>query len=172
MCIQVRLRWRLRCLFFHPSLCCCSWLLYYLLGYNIFLLWVWSAAALEMFCDQQIPGIKFKPCVGRGAQTIVGAAKEKPSNPNSYGVGIGIHLFAKTRVLWTHRQHRPRAKGSRGSFTLSALSIYLITVLLIMLKPKHSFFNAVPQDIVCPVCLWCSALLEEDAIIWIWQRAQ
>lgn len=168
MCIQVRLRWRLRCRSFHPSLLCCSWSLY-LIGYNIFLLGVWTAAALEMFCGQQIPGIKFELCSSwQGYLNHCRCSKRE-----AFIRELGLEsTSAKTHVLWTLRQRRPWAKGSRGSFTLSALSIYLITVLLIMLKSKHFFFSAVPQDIVCPVCLWCSALLEEDAIIWRWQRAQ
>lgn len=72
-----------------------------------------------------------------------------------YGVKIGIHLFAKTHTLWTHRLYRPWAKGSRRSFTLLALSIYLMTILLIMLKSKH-FFSALCHRML-PVMFVCDA---------------
>lgn len=59
-------------------------------------------------------------------------------------------------MLWTlgcvdlGQKEAGGAKGSRGSFTLLALSIYLITILLIMLKSKHFF-----QCCATGCCLSC-----------------
>lgn len=63
---------------------------------------------------------------------------------------------------------RPWAKGTRGSFTLLALPIYLITILLIMLKSKHFFsvlyHRMLPVMFVCDVQPGLSRMLlyEDD----------
>lgn len=88
-----------------------------------------------MFCHQQIPGVKLKLCVGRlypshcrankKGTSIMELKLESASLPKLYAMDLRLSR------AWT--------KGSRGSFTPLALSIYLITILFIMLKSKHFF---------------------------------
>lgn len=53
--------------------------------------------------------------------------------------GFIMELRLESTSLPRLTYYRPWAKGSRGSLTLLMLSVYLITILLIMLKSKHCF---------------------------------
>lgn len=68
--------------------------------------------------------------------------------------GFVMELGLESTSLPKLTYYRPWAKGSRRSFTLLMLSIYLITILLIMLKSKHCF-----QCCATGCCLSCLFLM-------------